>query len=202
MEVATIEFVWHAATARWLQRPKSGVGAHGFLSELIEPRLIKDRSTIEPIPDMLRTGAPGPNPDFPEFLFGHEEGVQLEHSNGISSLDHDSYDELGCIVLRSKDLADYLDAAFAIVWSDSYQDPNASFGELDVPIIASGEDACGEYLRAGGQRRRITSSGTYLVALGEEPKYRVYVSQNIDGEFMWVDERTGDVAGPTGTAAR
>ena len=114
-----------------------------------------------------------------------------DSSNGVCILDHNSYLDAGCIVMSSSEMADYLDAAFTFVFSDTYGDPNASFPSIEASLIASGPDACGEYLRVGGQR-------SYRASAERDNETRVYVTRNIDGEFMWVDEETGEVLRSTG----
>lgn len=190
MHVVTIEFFWHSEIGRRLARPIVPVRTHDRLDELIDPTKFS-KSEIEATARMLRTGEPGPFPEEPELLIAEQEGIHLEHSNGVCLLEHHSYYDEGCLVLRSKDLADYLDAANAIVHSDQYKDRDASFPNINVQIIDAGPEASSKYLQLGGQRRKRRRKP-------EETEYSVHVTRIIDGEVMWVDENTNEVIRSTG----
>ena len=190
METITIEFYWNDEWKKRSLRPKLSVNKFGMLSTIAT--VTSKQLTLPEAARVLRTGkAADPSSDSPELVASDQEGVRLEHSNGLCVLDHITHQKYGDILLRSEDMADYFDAVDQAMQSDAYKDPAASFPDIDVPIIDASDDANSTYLRMGGERR-------YRTRKPEENEYLVHVSRIVDGEVMWVNEKTGEVIRPTG----
>lgn len=187
---------WSSNYGEWVPRARGPVKAHALVISMFAEldRDFKMRRTPERLSaaiDLLRAGGPGPSTNSPEWVDGGQEGVQLSQANGVSMLEDPLFPQRGELVLESSALVDFFEVIRERERADAHKDrERGPFSDIEVPILAAGPGAWKTYLRRGGRLSRVEFS--------DDRERFAYIAAEVDGEWMWVDEGSGEPVLPVG----